>query len=313
MTLSEIQIRDPFVLPVPSTGTYHLFGTTDKNCWQGPGTGFDSYRSRDLLTWEGPFPAFRPAPGFWADTQFWAPEAHAHGGRFFLLATFKAGGRCRGTQVLVADAPDGLFVPWSDGPVTPPDRECLDGTLHVDADGVPWMVFCHEWAQIRDGGMCALPLSGDLRRAAGAPVELFHASDAPWVHPLPGVEKQEIVEAIDEAPAPAGPCYVTDGPFLHRTADGTLLMLWSSFGTSGYAMGLARSGSGTVRGPWTHDPAPLWVEDGGHGMFFRAFDGRLFLTLHQPNVTPRERARLHEAEEDGGTLRLAAQRRIDPG
>ena len=303
MTLAEIQLRDPFILPVPATGTYHLFGTTDRDPWHGPGSGFDSYRSRDLVAWEGPFAAFRPGPDFWATTQFWAPEVHARAGRFFLLASFKAPDRCRGTQVLVSDDPAGPFTPWSDGPVTPPAWECLDGTLHVAADGAPWMVFCHEWLQVRDGGMCAVRLADDLRRADGQPVRLFHASAAPWVHRPPTREKQEVARTLEEA-VPAGPCYVTDGPFLHRAADGTLLMLWSSYGAQGYAMGLARSGSGTILGPWTQDPAPLWHEDGGHGMLFRTFDGRLFLTLHQPNDTPRERTRLCELVEDGGALRL---------
>ena len=305
LSLADIQIRDPFVLPVPETGTYHLFGTTDRDPWHSPQPGFDSYRSRDLVAWEGPFPAFRPAPDFWATTQFWAPEVHAHAGRYFMLASFKAPGRCRGTQVLAADDPSGPFVPWSDGPVTPPDCECLDGTLHVDADGAPWMVFCHEWLQIRDGAMCAVPLSSNLRTAAGLPVTLFHGSDARWTSPLAGQEKQEVASTVSaEPPRSAGPCYVTDGPFLHRTASGALLMLWSSFGGEGYAMGLARSSSGTVLGPWLHDPTPLWNENGGHGMFFRTFDGRLILTLHQPNSTPDERARFCEVTEDGGELRL---------
>lgn len=42
---------------------------------------------------------------------------------------------CRGTQILRADKPEGPFVPLSDGPVTPADWECLDGTLYVAADG----------------------------------------------------------------------------------------------------------------------------------------------------------------------------------
>lgn len=41
MRKSEIQIRDPFVLPVAATGEYYLFGSTDKNIWSGPGQGFD--------------------------------------------------------------------------------------------------------------------------------------------------------------------------------------------------------------------------------------------------------------------------------
>ena len=97
---------------------------------------------------------------------------------------------------------------------------------------------------------------------------------------------------------------VTDGPFLHRTEDGTLLILWSSFGADGYAMGLARSLSGNVLGPWAQEPQPLWAQDGGHGMIFRAFDGRLFLALHAPNVTPTERAVFHEIVETDGTVRL---------
>jgi hypothetical protein len=41
--------------------------------------------------------------------------------------------------------------------------------------------------------------------------------------------------------------------------------------------------SGSVLGPWAQDDTPLWSDDGGHGMVFRALDGQLFLTLHAPN------------------------------
>ena len=40
--LTDIQIRDPFVVTVPEQGLYHLFGSTDPNIWNGPGIGFDS-------------------------------------------------------------------------------------------------------------------------------------------------------------------------------------------------------------------------------------------------------------------------------
>jgi hypothetical protein len=50
--VSEIQIRDPFVVPDARRGTYHLFGTTDKDCWN-TGVGFDTYHSRDLVHWDG--------------------------------------------------------------------------------------------------------------------------------------------------------------------------------------------------------------------------------------------------------------------
>lgn len=289
--LSDIQIRDPFLLT--AEGTHYLFGSTDANIWDAPATGFDCYRSDDLVTWEGPIPAFRPPAGFWSDRNFWAPEAHAHGGAYYLFATFKAEGVCRGTQVLRADRPEGPYLPHSDGPVTPRDWECLDGTLHVDADGAPWLVFCHEWVQVMDGEIWAQRLTDDLRGATGDPVLLFRASEAPWSMP------------VDHPRLPAHiRAHVTDGPHLHRLTSGELIMLWSSMGASGYAMGVARSASGTVLGPWRQEDAPLWARDGGHGMIARTRDGRLLLTLHHPNTTPDERTVLRPLTETDTTVTL---------
>jgi hypothetical protein len=84
-------------------------------------------------------------------------------------------------------------------------------------------------------------------------------------------------------------------------------MLWSSMGARGYAMGIARSESGEITGPWTQDREPLWSDRGGHGMIFRAFDGRLMVTFHSPNRTPHERPVFVEVEEHQGSLRLAPE------
>jgi arabinan endo-1,5-alpha-L-arabinosidase len=296
MRLDEIQIRDPFVVTLPEEGAYHLFGSTDPNIWDGPGIGFDCYRSVDLVEWEGPVAAFRPPRGFWSPGCFWAPEVHRYRDAWFMFATFTSGDGHRGTQVLRADRVDGPYQPWSDGPVTPLDWPCLDGTLHVDASG-PWLVFCHEFIQCGDGEVCTVPLAPDLRTTAGDVVRLFQASSAKWSVPFEGME------SIAEAPAPY---FVTDGPFLHRAADGQLLMLWSSFGARGYALGVARSERGSVLGPWHQDDEPIWAEDGGHGMLFRALDDRLHLALHTPNQTPHERARFVPIDEVDGRLLIAS-------
>jgi arabinan endo-1,5-alpha-L-arabinosidase len=141
------------------------------NCaWAESGLGFDGITSTGLLTWEGPFPVFRPPGDFWADRNCWAPEVYACRGRYFMFASFKATEICRGTQLLAAESPQGPFHPLSAGPVTPPDWECLDGTLFLVTDSTPWMVFCHEWVQVSDGEICALPLSADLASAAGEPI-----------------------------------------------------------------------------------------------------------------------------------------------
>jgi arabinan endo-1,5-alpha-L-arabinosidase len=84
-------------------------------------------------------------------------------------------------------------------------------------------------------------------------------------------------------------------------------------GARGYAMGLARSATGSVLGPWRQDDAPLWSEDGGHGMVFRALDGQLYLTLHTPNESPRERALFVPLVETGGDLRLVPRRADQSG
>lgn len=285
----DIHIRDPFILPVPEEGRYYLYGTIFP---LDDGPGFPVYSSADLLTWEGPQAAFRHSPGFWADRDFWAPEVHRYQGRYYMFASFKAEGRCRGTQILAADTPRGPFVPLGDGPVTPKEWECLDGTLFVDDVARPWIVFCHEWLQVDDGEICAVPLTPDLLRADGEPRLLFRASEAPWVR---------------EA-RPDGHKLVTDGPFLYRASTGPLLMLWSSFAKQGYALAVATSASGKLEGPWTQSETPLYTDDGGHGMLFRDLAGNLLLSIHKPNKRPLERLLLLRVKEKDDGLIIVGNR-----
>ena len=263
MLLSDIYLRDPCVLV--EKGVYYLYGTMGLYSWEG-GCGFDVYVSRDLKEWSEPIPVFRPDAEFWADKNFWAPEVYKYHDSFIMLASFYKEGAMRATQILKADSPLGPFVPITPGPQTPSDWMCLDGTLHVDEQGKPWMVFCHEWLQVTDGEICALPLTEDLKEAAGEPVKLFTASQAAWT--ISGKQGE----------------YVTDGPFLYRKPDGELLMLWSSFGSKGYSLAIAHSQSGTVLGPWINEKKPLFSCNGGHGMLFHDLQGTLFLSLHQPDT-----------------------------
>ena len=284
MKRTDINIRDPFVLV--HEGAYYLYGTRGETCW-GPADGFDVYVSRDLENWDGPFVCFHNDGSFWADRNYWAPEVYFYQGAFYMFASFKHPDVHRGTAILRADSPLGPFVPHSDGCVTPKDWECLDGTLYVSKEGKPYMVFCHEWVQAGDGEVNAIPLTDDLRAAAGEPRLLFHASDAQWCQ-------------VKHHSSGVSGC-VTDGPFLWRTADGTLLCLWASFSEGGYTEAVAVSDNGEIDGHFTQ-VEPLFMDDGGHGMVFRGLDGQLYLTLHSPNAHLEERPFFHPITERDGRL-----------
>ena len=198
MKFADINIRDPFILM--ENGRYYMYGTRAKNTWERQPLqklGFDVYVSDDLEDWSEPKEIFSYKDGFWGTTQYWAPEVHKYNGKFYMLATFKGDAYHRGTAILECDTPDGTFKEHSNGAVTPSDWECLDGTLYVE-DGVPYIIFCHEWMQINDGTVCARQLSPDLREAVGEPILLWRASDAAWKHDI-GNGKG---------------CFVTDGPFI---------------------------------------------------------------------------------------------------
>lgn len=287
MKSSEIQIRDPFILPLKSEGKYYLYGTTDANCWGGAAIGFNAYASSDLVNWDGPYAVFRKPEGFWADLNYWAPEVYKYKGKYYMFASFKAEGVCRGTQILMANSPLGPFEPHSDGPVTPRDWECLDGTFYVDDNGTPWIIFCHEWVQIYDGTVCALQLSEDLSCSIGKPIKLFKASDAEWSNAFQTINDNK--------------CYVTDGPFIYKNESGDILIIWSTMGKEGYTIGFAKSESG-ISGPWIQAQQPLYKKDGGHGMVFRDFNGNLKFTIHTPNMTPNERPVFFDIVEKDGIL-----------
>lgn len=282
MQNQQINIRDPFV--VCENGMYYLYGTRaqDFGCSTG---GFDVYTGTDLENWSQPFAVFDSQAYGLNRSVNWAPEVHRYGGRYYMFATFEQPNGNRGTYALVSDALTGPFVPHSEGALTPPDWISLDGTLWVEG-GKPYLVFCHEHVQIRNGTVCCVELSADLRTAVGGPVLLFHGADA-----------YGVPESRDGR-------YVTDGPFLYRGREGALFMIWSTCPPDGYYQGICKSETGRVEGPWRQLP-PLFTKDGGHGMLFRDLAGNLRLTLHSPNISLWERPVFFRVSEEDGTLRIA--------
>ena len=288
MKFCDINIRDPFV--VLHEGKYYMYGTRGATCWGGA-KGVDVYVSDDLETWSDPIEVFSAPAGYFHN--MWAPEVHLYKGNFYMFMTLKPGAnhpdpeRKMGTYILRADAPDGKFTLHSERAITPSDWNCLDGTLYVE-NGKPYMVFCHEWTQVHDGEICAIPMKDDLTAADGEAVLLFTASQPKWNTGLGN----------------DGVNFVTDGPFFYRTSQNRLVMIWSSVVGENYCEAMAYSSDNTLMGKWTNDERLLFEKDGGHGMIFRDNDGKLLFICHQPNDTPNERPVLFELAEENDSFRV---------
>ena len=304
LTLKDINIRDPFIMPMEKEGVYYMYATSPTQENGKTYGGMVAYKSKDLKHWSEPVRVFDVPRDNWLTGIVWAPEVHKYQGKYYLFATlnsdivWKAPLKDhpyyvhRATQIFWADNPEGPFLPFDNKlPHTPMGQMCLDGTLWVEDNGTPYMIYCHEWVEMMDGTMEMLELKPDLSGTVGQPVRLFCASAAEW---STGTLRADGIRT-----------YVTDGCFLYRTKTGKLLMIWSSFKNGEYAIGIAESVTGKVVGPWRQQPEPLFDKHGGHGMIFKTFEGKLCLVLHAPNSPGgQERAHIFEIEDLGNTLKL---------
>ena len=296
---ADIRIRDPFIVADVATQNYYMYAQAANRSGSGF-TGVEVYTSKDLKTWNAPKPVLK-LPNPKAIRFVWAPEVHEYKGKYYLFVTLTyhktlpikkpVEGKWppmnrRGTHIYVSDSLEGPFKALKKGPHTPASWMSLDGTLHVE-DGTPYMIFCHEWVQTIDGTMDIVELKKDLSDSVGEPKLLFKATDAPGSIKDPKRGK------------------VTDGCFLYRSPKSDkLFMIWSThIPGSGYCIVLTESKSGKVHGPWIKQ-RPIYRKNGGHGMIFKSFEGKLMVALHQPNTSPKERLHLYELVDKGETLEI---------
>lgn len=283
----ELLIRDPYVLV--SDGRYYMYGTG-----LAQGNGYGVVVSEDLQNWSQKKNVFTADDSFDGYENFWAPECHYYNGLYYLFATYKSKtSQKRGVAIFSCETPDGEFIPWSDGHITPKNIDCIDGTLYVDESGQPWIVYVNEWTSTPDGigEMAAMKLDKDLRSACSDPIVLFRANGHNWTNEI-----------------------VTDGPFIYRTCKGQLLMLWSNFAKSGgYAVGCAKSDNGKIDGIWIQQPEAVYKQDkvnsndGGHAMLFTDLDGQLTMALHSPNVNVNgefETAKFIPVSDNGNSIEI---------
>ncbi|MCF8346688.1 MAG: glycoside hydrolase family 43 protein [Bacteroidales bacterium] len=257
----DIFVRDPFIVVDREAERYYLY--------KGNQPHVDVMKSMDLKMWKDEGHAFSATADFWGRYDFWAPDVYFYEGKYYMFTTFNSDDANRGTSVLESPTPGGPFTPLVNQSLTPTEWECLDASLYVDGEGDPWILYCREWLEVIDGEIYVQQVTSDLKATAGDPQLLFTASSAEWTGPI---SHGDITG------------YVTDAPFIYEASNGELWMLWSSFTKTGkYAIGLARSESGSVKGPWIHFDEPLNNDNGGHAMLFTDLDGRLMISYHAPN------------------------------
>ena len=273
---ADLHVRDPFVRL--GGGIYRLYASEAQDGVRG----VVEYRSENLVSWSR-YGWVLQADSVLGCSDVRSPEVHEYGGAFYMFATLTlpdgepkpeiaVSGRSsqtkptqRGVWVFRAKQSSGPYVPVSNRPLTPRDQLCSDGTLYVE-DGVPYMVYCRERMQDKDGAVCYLPLKADFSGPSGESTELFRSSSAPNV-----------------AASDAG-MTVADAPFLYWSpVSQRLYLIWSTFlKDSGYAVLCRTSRTGNLAGPWSADRV-LFSGDGGHASFFRTRKGDLFAAFLVPN------------------------------
>ena len=172
-------------------------------------------------------------------------------------------------------------------PLTPDDWNCIDGMLYQEKEKI-YLIFSHSFEDVPAGDMCMVELENDFSSTKGEIFTLFSAKDAGWAVPIPFAKAEFGMD---------GDVYFTDGPAVYRQQNGKLLILWSSWGETGYTVGQAVSDSGKIEGPWRHLEQIVFGPDGGHGMFFHTKEGALKYLLHYPNQPGDEHPLLLELAE----------------
>lgn len=260
--------RDPFIYA--ENGVYYAYITD----WK-------VYKSTSL---DGPWSQVKNAiskPGDYDGCPY-APEVFKYNGKYYMFTAYRPEKQYnqydnRGCIIMEASSPEGPFRMITGGWITPKEWDCIDGTLYVDPDGQPWMVFSREHTCYDgNGAFCAAKLSEDFTHFISEPIELFRGKDPKWEWDG-----------------------VTDGCFMYTTAEGELLMLWSNSDQYGYCVAVSKSSNGRIDGEWIHDNTlPMLFSgnmtgfDGGHGMIFTDFDGQMYLVFHSPNDWKGDDARM---------------------
>ena len=256
-------IGEPFIV---AEDGYHVYAT-------GAQIGFFHWKSDDLTTFERD-KALKKAR--WVSGDYWAPEVWPWKGRYVMLFT----GRWKQNLslrigVAFADAPEGPFEDPLEAPLFDFGYAAIDGTLVVDDDGVPYLIYSRDCSEnVVDGRheshLYGVRLADDLMSTVGEPV-LLTVPDAPWE-------------------TASGDYRWNEGPAVLRHG-GRYYLYYSAnyFASREYGVGVAVADA--PLGPYVkqaNNPILSWAGDGsggalvsgpGHNSFFAVGD-ELFTAYH---------------------------------
>jgi len=293
----EIRIRDPYI--VFYNHEYYMYKSGYVSECKSKENSIFVHKSKDLKLWGEERVVYTLSENSWGYMALWAPEVHLYKGKYYMFLSILGKNELRGTEISVSDTPLGPFVPLKNGPVTPADKSCIDGTLYVE-NGVPYIVYSADWPDNYDeekncyiGSIWALQLTDDLKDGVGKPFMLFSSDEAPCSLAQPikynGKESSR---------------FGSDAPFLMKLSNKTLFLTWSPYPIDHYIVAGAISESGSIKGPWKHYDTPLFDRNGGHAMFFDDSEGKKKMCIHCPERPPFERALILDVKEENGIIKV---------
>jgi GH43 family beta-xylosidase len=270
---------DPFVLRWGDG--YFAYGTGEASPQRVPGQPsiFEILFARDLVRWERVGAALTPA-GEESAHAFWAPEAAAHDGKFFLYYSSAPENRdeLHRVRVAISDDPRGPFT--AVGTVLPESEGfSIDAHPFRDPrDGAWYLFFAKDFFEERTGtGIAVVPLAPEMTRAAG-PARAVLRANADWQiyqrdRPLYG-RRWTAWHTVE------GPCVVAHAGRYYCFYSG------GNWQTEDY--GVSYAVAEHPLGPWEHaaaqGPVVLRQKSGvlgpGHNSFAVAPDGREMLVYH---------------------------------
>ena len=321
-----LSVQDPYMFVDIGTQTYYLYAVSP----DAANPGVVAYRSNNLVTWSDPVVVYSVPGDSWNGQEApSSPEVHLYNGKYYLFVTLQdsAFNNTRGANnaivsisadpgndghymrnflrsvvVAVADAPDGPFIDLDKNAPISNDLTLMhrDGSLYVDPDGTPYLVYAHDWIQKVDGNFQAMKLNkDDLSKKAEDQFLLFRASLAAFYFDA----EYEGSPGYKQANSDEEGTYKAFNPQLYDAPDGSLVMIWGTEREGKLVVSQAVSRTGNIKGPWDQK-ALLFRGDRDSAMSFAALDGTPMLLCAGPGGM----LELYDAFYTGNGLRLAAHR-----